>query len=168
MLGGDVHNHRLAALFAPMLLAFSLNAAAQAADEWITINKDYSSQRYVDLDQINRSNARALKEVCEPQLNEASWYNSGLLMVGRTIYTATLRATYAIDATTCEVRWRNVLKLAGLSNISTRGPAYLDGAIFRGTADGPAPDYDLTVRPGESLYSNSVVWIAAGAPCPSS
>jgi alcohol dehydrogenase (cytochrome c) len=131
-----MHNHRLAALFAPMLLAFSLNAAAQAADEWITINKDYSSQRYVDLDQINPSNVRALKEVCEAQLNEPSWYNSGLLMVGRTIYTATLRATYAVDAATCEVRWRNVIKLAGLANISTRGPAYLDGAIFRGTADG--------------------------------
>jgi alcohol dehydrogenase (cytochrome c) len=72
----------------------------------------------------------------EAQLNEPSWYNSGLLMVGRTIYTATLRATYAVDAATCEVRWRNVIKLAGLANISTRGPAYLDGAIFRGTADG--------------------------------
>ena len=53
------------------------------SDDWITVNKDYSSQRYVDLDQINPSNVRALKEVCEAQLNEPSWYNSGLLMVGR-------------------------------------------------------------------------------------
>jgi alcohol dehydrogenase (cytochrome c) len=29
-----------------------------------------------------------------------------------------------------------VIKLAGLSNISTRGAAYLDDRIFRGTADG--------------------------------
>jgi alcohol dehydrogenase (cytochrome c) len=100
------------------------------------------------------------------------------------------------------------IKLAELANISNRGPAYLDGAIFRGTADGhvialdaktgkelwrfytvperavgktagggfwtsfslntatgevlgsaanPAPCYDLTVRPGENLYSNSVL-----------
>jgi hypothetical protein len=60
----------------------------------LTVNKNYSSQRHVDLDQINASNVRALKQVCEAQLNEPSWYNSGLLMVGRTIYTATLRATY--------------------------------------------------------------------------
>ncbi len=111
-------------------------SAAQAANDWITMNKDYSSQRYVDLDQINPSNVRALMEVCEAQLNEASWYNSDLLMIGRTIYTATLRATYAIDAATCAVRWRSVIKLGELSNISTRGPGYLDGALFRGTADG--------------------------------
>lgn len=116
--------------------AAAQDSAARAANEWITANKDYSSQRYVDLDQINPSNVRDLKEVCEAQLNEASWYNSDLLMIGRTIYTATLRATYAIDAATCELRWRSVIKLAGLANISTRGPGYLDGALFRGTADG--------------------------------
>src|SRR5271156_6765378 len=120
---------------AAAVLLLPLGAFAADSNDWITVNKDYSSQRYVDLDQINASNVRALKEVCEAQLNEPSWYNSGLLMVGRTIYTATLRATYAIDAATCEVRWRNVIKLAGLPDISTRGPAYLDGAIFRGTAD---------------------------------
>lgn len=30
----------------------SLTAQAQQAGDWITVNKDYSSQRYVDLDQI--------------------------------------------------------------------------------------------------------------------
>jgi alcohol dehydrogenase (cytochrome c) len=57
-------------------------------------------------------------------------------MVNRTLYVATLRATYAIDAATCEVRWRNVIKLGQMANISNRGPGYLDGMIFRGTADG--------------------------------
>jgi hypothetical protein len=32
--------------------ASAQDSGAQAADEWITVNKDYSSQRYVDLDQI--------------------------------------------------------------------------------------------------------------------
>jgi hypothetical protein len=43
--------------------AAAQDSATQAANEWITVNKDYSSQRYVDLDQINPSNVRALKEV---------------------------------------------------------------------------------------------------------
>ena len=107
-----------------------------ATQEWITVNKDYSSQRYVDLDQINRENVNQLKQVCEAQLNEPGWFSSGMLMVQRTLYVSTLRATYAVDAATCELRWRHVLKLGRTANISSRGLGYLDGAIFRGAADG--------------------------------
>ncbi len=42
------------------------------ADDSITINKNYPSQRYVDLDQITPQNLDNLKEVCEIDLNEAS------------------------------------------------------------------------------------------------
>src|SRR5271170_4124555 len=108
----------------------------RGADDWFTVNKDYSSQRYVDLDQITPQNVGGLKELCELQLNEPSWFSSGLLMVGRTLYVSTLRATYALDASSCELRWRNVIELKQTANISSRGPAYLDGMIFRGTADG--------------------------------
>lgn len=118
-------------------LALSVCAhAADATNDWVTMNKDYTSQRYVDLDQINTSNVHGLEEVCEAQLNEASWYNSNLLMVDRTIYTATLRATYALDAATCKIHWRSVITLHAMANIATRGVGYLDGALFRGTADG--------------------------------
>jgi hypothetical protein len=58
--------------------------AAPRADDWITINKDYSSQRFVDLDQITPQNAGKLKEVCEIQLNENSLFSTGLLKVRRT------------------------------------------------------------------------------------
>ena len=69
---------------------------AQQSQEWTTVNKDYSSQRYVNLDQITpAANVGTLKEVCEARLNEPSWFSSGVLMVGRTLYVTTLRATYA-------------------------------------------------------------------------
>jgi len=118
------------------------SAAADAPDEWITMNKDYSGQRFVDLDQITPANVGGLKEVCELQLNEPTWFNSGLLMVGRTLYVAAFRATYALDAATCELRWRHVLDLGRTANIATRGPGYLDGKIFRGTADGRVVAFD--------------------------
>jgi alcohol dehydrogenase (cytochrome c) len=133
-----------AARFAANLLAVALLAcagasveAAPAADEWITVNKDYSSQRYVDLDQITPANVGGLKEVCETNLNMPAWFNSGMLFVGQTIYVDTLRSTFAIDAETCELRWRYDVELtrAPASN-GNRGPAYLDGLIFRGTPDG--------------------------------
>jgi glucose dehydrogenase len=74
------------------------------ADDWVTINKDYSSQRYVDLDQITPNNVGRLKEVCEVDLNEPSWFSSGILKIGRTLYVTTRRMTYAIDGETCELR----------------------------------------------------------------
>jgi alcohol dehydrogenase (cytochrome c) len=112
-------------------------AFAQTSDDWTTINKDYSSERYVDLDQINTANVGSLKEVCEIRLNEPSFFSSGLLKVGRTLYTSTLHATYAIDATNCDLRWRYVVVFKHVINTdNNRGLAYLDGKIFRGTGDG--------------------------------
>ena len=125
------------------------------SNDWITMNKDYSSQRYVALDQITPHNVGKLKEVCELQLNEPTWFNSGLLMVGRTLYVAALRATWAIDAATCQLRWRSILKLGPTANISTRGPGYSDGRIFRGTADGRVIAFDA--------LTGKVLWDVAAA-----
>src|SRR5215467_11135988 len=73
------------------------DGVAPRADDWFTINKDYSSQRYVDLDQITPNNVNRLKEVCEVDPNEPSWFSSGILKIGRTLYVTTRRMTYAID-----------------------------------------------------------------------
>lgn len=44
--------------------------AGARSDDWLTVNKDYSNQRYIDLDEITPSNVGNLGEVCEIQLNE--------------------------------------------------------------------------------------------------
>jgi alcohol dehydrogenase (cytochrome c) len=142
--------HSFLFLLAGILLAYPFAARAQNTNDWLTVNKDYSSQRYVDLDQINTGNVAGLKPVCEAQLNEPSWFSSGVLMVDRTLYVSTLRATYAVDAATCEVRWRDLIKLGRAANISSRGPGYLDGTIFRGTADGRV--IALDARTGKVLW----------------
>ena len=145
----------LSALAAMSTSAISESAPAtnHGADDWITINKDYSSQRYVDLDQITPSNVGALREVCELQLNEPASFSSGLLKVGRTLYVSTFHATYALDAATCELRWRHVIDFKqlpqGVSN-NSRGPGYLEGKIFRGTGDGRV--IALDAKTGESLW----------------
>jgi len=81
------------------------DGVAPRADDWFTINKDYSNQRYVDLDQITPNNFGRLKEVCEIQLNENSLFSTGLLKVGRTLYFTLSCLTYVIDAATCDLRW---------------------------------------------------------------
>jgi alcohol dehydrogenase (cytochrome c) len=126
-------------------------AARDGADDWTTINKDYSGQRYVDLDQINPTNLRNLKEVCEIRLNEPNLFSSGLLKIGRTLYTSTSYATYAFDATTCEPRWRYVVapkQRPAASN--SHGLGYLAGKIFRGTTDGRVIALDATT--GQLLW----------------
>lgn len=120
-------------------------------DQWFTMNKDYSSQRYVDLDQITPQNVGQLKEVCEIQLNEPVMFSSGLLKVGRTLYVATLRGTYAIDAVTCDLRWKHVIDfLQTPATVTQRGLGYLDGRIFRGTGDGRV--IALDAKTGEPLW----------------
>ena len=75
-----------------------------------------------------------LKEVCEIDLNEPSWFSSGILKVGRTLYVTTRRMTYAIDAETCELRWRHVVhdivKVGDFGSSNNRGVAYLDESSF--------------------------------------
>ncbi len=112
-------------------------------DDWITVNKDYFSQRYVDLDQITPSNVKDLRQVCEVELNEPSWFSSGILKIGRTLYFTSRRMTFAIDAVTCEKRWRYVNDEEPFpTNANNRGLAYLPrenghpDMLFRGTTNG--------------------------------
>jgi outer membrane protein assembly factor BamB len=79
------------------------------------------------------------------------------LKIGRTLYLTTRRMTYAIDGETCELRWRYVLnddklKPGNLGNLNNRGAAYLDGRLFRGTADGRI--IALRARDGKLLWEN--------------
>jgi alcohol dehydrogenase (cytochrome c) len=123
----------------------------QGAADWITMNKDYSSQRYVDLDQITPENVGNLKEVCEVQLNQPVVFSSGLLMVDDTLYVITNRLTVALDAATCKLRWRHVLDLnLGRISSAVRGLGYADGKVFRGTNDGRVLAFDA--RSGKVLW----------------
>ena len=134
-------------LFAPLVAANK----ARAADDWFTMNKDYSAQRYVDLDQITPENVAGLREVCEVQLNQPVVFTSGLLMVEGTLFVATNRQTVALDAATCAVRWRQVLDFNEPPvGAGARGLGYLDGKVFRGTPDGRVIAFDA--KSGKVLW----------------
>lgn len=124
------------------VLALLLPAAAMAAtgDDWITVNKDYSSQRYVDVSKftspITRENVAGLREVCEVALNEPSWFSSGILKIDDALYFTTRRMTYAVGAKDCARRWSNIIDEAPYpANYNNRGLGYLDNMLFRGTTN---------------------------------
>jgi alcohol dehydrogenase (cytochrome c) len=141
-----------AAVLAPGAFAQISDNGIPSDDDWITIDKDYSSQRYVDLDQITPANVGKLKEVCEIQLNEPIPFSTGILKVGSTLYVNTARFTVAFDATTCAKRWQYTVQFVG-HNVgnNNRGSAYLAGKIFRGAPDGQLIALDATT--GEKLWS---------------
>lgn len=125
-------------LFPWLFLLMASGCLMADESDWVTVNKDFGSQRYVELDQINKGNLTKLKPLCEARLNEPAWFGSGIIKVDRTLFVTTLRATYAIDAVTCKPLWRALVdfKYAVASYFATRGAGYAKGVVYRGTNDG--------------------------------
>ena len=88
-----------------MLFSISGRAAGprDPATAWPTVNLNYASDRYVDLDQINSRNAAGLGEVCRVRVDSGGAFQSGLLLVDGLLYLTTRAATVALDPTDCSV-----------------------------------------------------------------
>lgn len=132
----------------------TLAAGARAGDvDWLTLNQDFSSQRHVELAQIDKTNLQRLKPICEARLNEPAWFGSGIVKVGRRLFVTTLRATYAIDAVNCKPLWRSLVafKYPVASYFATRGVGYDKGVVYRGTNDGQLLALDAST--GKTIWS---------------
>ncbi len=122
-----------------LALAWSATAVAQHATpgaQWLSFNDRLDGQRFSPLKQITPANAARLHEVCRVDVDGAATFEAGLLVDNGVIYTDTARETVAIDATTCQVRWRfSYVPDGDRVGISNRGLALMDGRVFRGTGD---------------------------------
>jgi PQQ-dependent dehydrogenase (methanol/ethanol family) len=129
------------ALVGVVAVCTALLGAAQADEvtpgsQWLTYNNRLDGQRFSPLKEITPDNAAQLGEVCRVQVDGPTSFHSALIVADGIIYTNTSRETVAIDATTCEVRWRHSYTPdEDRSSPSTRGLAVLDGRVFRGTGD---------------------------------
>jgi glucose dehydrogenase len=83
-----------------------LNAAASNAVDWLLTNHDYGGQRIVDATEITRDNARSLRVVCVYQAGDTRPFHTNPLVYRGVMYLTTSQATTAVDAATCQVRWR--------------------------------------------------------------
>src|SRR5579875_106567 len=83
-------------------------AAAQDGGnvEWPSYNRTLSSERYVPLDQINKTNVSQLKQLCVYDLGVQSEFETGPLIIGDTLYGTSEMDIFAIDANTCQQKWR--------------------------------------------------------------
>src|SRR5215467_13273733 len=132
----------------------STRAADSPAMDWPSYNRTLTSERYVPLDQINKSNVSRLKVVCVYDLDVDGSFQNGPIVIGRTMYVTTDKEIMAIDADTCQQRWRVKEEGPSLGLRVNRGAAYFDGRLFRGTGEGNVLAYDAAT--GKKVWSTRI------------
>ncbi len=144
-------------------------ARARAADtpvqDWPSYNRTLTSERYAPFDQINRTNVSRLKQLCIYDLNVESSFQTGPIVIGRTLYATTDKEILAIDAETCQQKWRVREEGPSLALRVNRGAAYLDRRLFRGTGEGNVLAYDAET--GKKLWSTHLADPAKAESIPS-
>src|SRR5690349_545213 len=128
-----------------------LRGADTTPTDWPSYNRTLTSERYSPLDQINKSNVARLKQVCVYHLNADVNSQAGPIVIGRTMYVTADREILAIDAATCQEKWRVREDSPAPVQRVNRGAAYLDGRLFRGTGDGDVISYDAGT--GKKLWT---------------
>lgn len=132
-------------LLLSILLAGCGMRSASNSTDWPMYNGDFASTRFSLLSDITPANVASLRQICAYNLPETVTFESGLVAVQGTLYFTTYEYTYAIDAGDCELKWRARHPITTIpAAAATRGVAFLDGHVFRGSYDGNVIAYDAT------------------------
>ncbi len=136
----------------------------QPAD-WPAYNRTLAGDRYSPLAEINTANVGQLALRCAYTLPEVVAFQTGPLVVDGTMYFTTFEGSYAIDAATCTEKWHQHRKSAGPPGLAVnRGFAWLDGRLYRGTAD--AHVIALDAADGHVLWDRALDVEGAGISIP--
>ena len=141
-----------------------------SADDWPTYNRTYAGDRFSPLTEITTDNVARLRPVCTFDTGEQVSFQTGPVVVNGVMYLTSDRATFAIDAATCAVKWKQQLTFAPSSLQVNRGVAYDNGRVFRGAGPGhviaidaatgaTAWDVELSpIQPGVTVPMAPVAW----------
>ncbi|HWW20899.1 MAG TPA: PQQ-binding-like beta-propeller repeat protein [Steroidobacteraceae bacterium] len=124
-------------------------------NEWPSYNRTLTSQRFSPLDQINRQNIKSLRVLCVYDSGIHEGFESGPIMVDGALIATGAFDTFSIDPSSCRQNWRVHENYTPRSPVlASRGAAYLQGRVFRGTLDGRVLAYDS--HTGHRLWQASV------------
>ncbi|HET8712076.1 MAG TPA: PQQ-binding-like beta-propeller repeat protein [Gemmatimonadales bacterium] len=155
------------------LLAFLLAQAtpqSAPANDWASYNRTPASDRFSPLTQITPENVSRLRQVCMYDSKEQVSFQTGPLVVNGVMYFTTDTMTYAIDAATCALKWRQRTPLKPTYLQVNRGVAYQNGRLFRGAGEGYLLALDAAtgrtvwnvplgqLQPGESAPMAPLAW----------
>ena len=122
---------------------------------WGGFNKTYDGQRYSPLHGINKKNVSTLKETCRVKLAQRGAFEAGPVVIDTTLFVTTSLDTVALDPTNCAVKWKHTWQPEQNERFTVnRGVAYLNGRVFRGTADGRLLALDAAT--GKLLWTDVV------------
>jgi alcohol dehydrogenase (cytochrome c) len=151
-----------------------LAACAQAAAaepprtpsaDWPAYNRTLEGDRYSPLTEIATANVGQLTLRCAYTLPEVVSFQTGPLVVDGTMYFTTFQGSYAIDASTCKEKWSRHETSAGPPGLAVnRGFAFLDGRLYRGTANSHVIALDAS--DGHVLWDRTLDVDAAGISVP--
>src|SRR4051794_1856955 len=125
----------LAVFFVSIQRRVSAQSTGTAISDWITYNGNYSGDRFSSLQEITTSNVSGLQKLCEFDTGETTSFQTGPLAVSGTLYFTTYTKTYAVDGTTCQLKWTHDRPAPATPLNVNRGAAFADGRLFRGTGD---------------------------------
>lgn len=132
--------------------------------DWPSYNRSLTSERFATLDGITVGNVARLRVACTYDLGIDTSFQTGPIVVGRTLYATSEKDTFAIDAATCVEKWRVKEDVADSYLKVNRGAAYLDGRLFRGLQDGRVVAYDA--RDGRRLWEARIADSSKGESVP--
>jgi alcohol dehydrogenase (cytochrome c) len=122
--------------------------------DWLTYNRTLEGVRGSPLAEIDTGNVARLRPLCTYPLGERAPFQSGPVVVDGTLFVTTALHTYALDAATCELRWKHTYRYTPPPPFDlevNRGVGYAGGRIFRGANDGRV--YALDARTGTELWN---------------
>lgn len=135
-------------------MAGSARADSSAPVDWPSYNRTLASDRYVALDAITPKNVGRLNVLCEYDLGEKTGFQAGLIQVDGALFGTTEHDLFSIDANSCTENWRAHETFGGGALPVNRGAAFLDGRVFRGTADGRVLAYEA--KTGKRLWTATI------------
>ncbi len=140
------------------------SAHAGAGKDWPSYNRTLTSERYAALDAIDTKNVQRLKALCTYDSGEQTSFQTGLVQVDGALFATTEHDTFSIDPNTCKQNWRAHEDFKGTPLQVNRGLAWLEGRVFRGTADGRVLAYDS--KTGKRLWATTIADAAKGESVP--
>ncbi len=123
--------------------------------DWPSYNKTLTSERFSELSQINTSNVNKLKVLCTYDTGQYTGFNSGLIEVNGAMIFTTEFDIFSIDPATCHENWRTHEEYQPATpQPVSRGAAYMDGLLFRGSGDGRVLAYDF--QTGKRVWETAI------------
>jgi alcohol dehydrogenase (cytochrome c) len=154
------------------VVAVHLHAQARAAGstatvsqgDWQTYNRTFTGDRFSPLTEITADNVARLAPVCTFDTGEKVSFQAGPIVVGGIMYVTSDTTTYAVDAATCALKWKQQHPHGPTALTVNRGAAYDNGRLFRGAGGGHVIAMDAAT--GRTIWDVTLAPSTAGMTVP--